>query len=135
VSAFEAYQPPEEPSERDFLGWLEERDEHIAACAARPSGHRWQIDAEPGEAPSLSCEGCPAGGDDIYPDIIDLLYGQTYELGGRTIVIGEELPDNEASMFKIPVNMRIEEHRYTSMNSIGYEYDVEIHITAREVTS
>ncbi|GGS88332.1 hypothetical protein ACFFV7_51070 [Nonomuraea spiralis] len=110
-------------------------ERQIAECAARPAGHAWTIQGDTGEWPWLACDDCPASGDDLYADILDLLDGQTYELGGRTIVIGKELPDDETSMFKIPVDVRIAEHRYTSMNSIGYEYDVEILITDRETAA
>jgi hypothetical protein len=107
----------------------------ITECASRPGGHTWTVQGDAGERPWLSCADCPAGGDDIYPDIIDQLGDEPYELGGRTIRFGQELPDFDASMFEVPVNVRIEEHRYTSMNCIGYEYDIEIHITTRETAA
>lgn len=110
-------------------------ERQIAECAARPGGHAWTIQGDAEERPWLACDDCPAGGDDLYPDIIDLLDGQTYELGGRTIVIGKELPDDETSMFKIPVHVSVEEHSWTSMNSIGPEYDVEIQISDRETAA
>lgn len=107
----------------------------IAECAARPGGHAWTVQGDSGESPWLACADCPAGGDNIYPDVIDLLDNEAYELGGRTIRFGEELPDDDSSMFKIPVLVRVEERRYTSMDSIGHEYDVEIQITDRETAA
>jgi len=107
-----------------------ERRRKVAACGARPGGHAWQVEGEPGEAPYLSCADCTACGEDIYPDVIDLLYGEVYELAGRAIHFGEEL-DDESGGFVIPVHVRVEEVRYTSMDCIGYEYDVEVHITDR----
>jgi hypothetical protein len=107
----------------------------IAACAARPGGHAWTVEGDAGEAPWLACADCPAGGNDLYPDITDLLGDEPYELGGRAIVFGQELPDVDSSCFKIPVNVRVKETRHTSMNCIGWEYDVEIQITERETAA
>lgn len=123
---------PEKPSEDgDFLNWLEVRDRDITACAARPSGHAWQVEGEPGEQPSLSCRDCPAGGDDLFPDIHDYLAcDEPEEIGGRKVLWGSPLPD-DAEPYEIPVHVRIEVHAYTSMNSIGPEYDIDIHIIPR----
>lgn len=107
----------------------------IAECGARPAGHAWTVQGDSDAWPWLACADCPASGDAVYPDIADLLNSAEYELGGRTIRFGEDLPDDETSVFEIPVNVRVEEHRYTSMDSIGYEYDVEIHITDRETAA
>ncbi|GAA2861030.1 hypothetical protein [Nonomuraea rubra] len=123
---------PEKPSEEtNFLDWLEVRDRDITACAARPSGHAWQVEGEPGEQPSLSCQDCPAGGDDLFPDIHDYLACDEPELiGGREVLWGRPLAD-DAEPFTIPVHVRIKEHRYASMNAIGWEYDIEVHVTPR----
>lgn len=128
--AFEVEQG--KPAGDTFLDWLEERDELMAACAARESGHRWQVEAEPGEEPCLSCQDCPAGGDDLYPDIhIYLACDEEPDtIGDHKVLWGRPLPD-DAEPFTIPVDVRIESHRYTSMDCIGYEYDVEIHVALR----
>jgi hypothetical protein len=118
--------PPAEIIEQQHL---------IAECAARPGGHAWTVEGDSGDSPWLSCADCPASGDDVYPDVIDMLGDEPYELGGRTIVFGQELPDDDTSVFTIPVHVRVKETRYTSMNCIGYEYDVEIHITDRETAA
>ncbi|WP_431903683.1 hypothetical protein [Nonomuraea sp. bgisy101] len=107
----------------------------IAECAARPGGHAWTVQGDSGESPWLACADCPATGDDAYPDIIDILDSCEYELGGRTIRFGEELPDDDSSAFKIPVDVEIESTRFACPDWIGYEYDVEIHITDRQAAA
>ncbi|MFI9507239.1 hypothetical protein [Nocardia sp. NPDC052566] len=111
--------------------FMAERERRIDECANRRTGHAWNVEGEGGGLPSLTCSDCRCGGDWAYPDIMDMLFDTEYELDERTIVFGEELPDEEASRFAIPVAIRIEEVRYVSMNSIGYEYDVVVHLTQR----
>lgn len=127
---------PEKPSEDgDFLNWLEERDRTIHGCGSRPSGHRWLVEGEPGEEPSLSCQDCPAGGDDLYSDIHDYLaYDETPDrIGDREVRWGHPLPD-DAEPYEIPVTVEFEEIRHWT--DYGTEYDVEIHVKPRggEVT-
>ena len=123
-------EPEKPPEDGDFLNWLEGRDRTIAECASRPSGHRWQIQGEPGDEPSLSCQDCPAGGDDLYPDIHDYLaYDETPDrIGGHEVMWGRRLPDG-AEPYEIPVTVEFEEIR--RMTDYGTDYDVEIHIIPR----
>lgn len=124
---------PDKPSEDGgFLEWLDERCRAMAACAARQGGHRWQIEGEPGEEPCLSCEDCPAGGDDLYPDIHDhLAYdGQPQTISDHQVAWGQCLPD-DAEPYTIPVDVEIEAIRYESPDFVGYEYDVRILLTPR----
>lgn len=120
-----------EPSQEDeFLDWLEERDRSVMACAARPSGHLWQVEAEAGEKPCLSCESCPAGADDVMPDLFDILaYHDTAEtIGAHEVHWGRPLAD-DAEPYTIPVSIDIE--AITRMSDYGTEHDVEVHITVR----
>ncbi|HEY9370989.1 hypothetical protein [Streptomyces sp.] len=129
--AFEV-EPEKPPEGGDFLNWLEERDRAITECASRPSGHRWQIEGEPGEEPFLSCQDCPAGGDDLFPDIhVYLTCDEPEVIGDREVPWGRPLPD-DMEPYVIPVNLRIEARPYTSLNFIGTEYDIEIRITERD---
>ena len=112
-----------------------EYDRLVTECAARPDGHAWTVAGDSGEPPWLSCADCPADGGSVYPDILDLLDGEEYQVGGRTILFGEELPDDAASVFAIPVSVRVELIRHQACDYGGYEYDVEIHITDRETAA
>ncbi|WP_326829721.1 hypothetical protein OIE13_06165 [Streptosporangium sp. NBC_01810] len=120
----------EPPREDEFLGWLEERGQRIAACAARPFGHRWQVEGEPEEEPHLSCEDCPAGADDLMPDLLDILayYATLETIGDREVRWGSPLAA-DAAPFAIPVNISIETITHTG--DYGTEYDYEVHITSR----
>lgn len=115
--------------------WHVEDQRRITECGARPDGHAWTVQGEREERPWLECADCPAVGGDVYPDIIDLLDGQTLELVGRTVVFGEELPDDDSSVFTIPVHVDVETSERTSLDWIGIEYDVEIQISDRETAA
>lgn len=121
---------PERAEGGEFLDWLEERDRSVMACAARPSGHRWKVEAELGEEPCLSCEDCPAGADDVMPDLPSILaYHDTAEtIGAHEVHWGRPLAD-DAEPYTIPVSIDIES--ITRMSDYGTEHDVEVHITVR----
>ncbi|MEV4078720.1 hypothetical protein AB0J43_00310 [Nonomuraea fuscirosea] len=113
----------------DPPAWYVENQRCIPECAARLTGHAWTVEGASGECPSLTCAGCPAVGSDAYPDIIDILEDGEFQLGGRTIRFGEELPDDESSVFVIPVSVRVEAYEYRTLN--GNDWDVEIHVSDR----
>lgn len=126
MSLFEIDDSPRSQGE-ELMDWLDERDDRITACAARDGGHGWQVEGEPGEEPYVSCGDCPAGADELFPDLMSLLSGPV-DVGGRTVVFGEVLPDR-AEPYKLPVAVRVETIRRDYAD--GTEYDVEVHITPR----
>ncbi|WP_346103504.1 hypothetical protein [Nonomuraea maheshkhaliensis] len=109
--------------------WYAEGQRRIAECAARQTGHLWTVEGDRGECPWLSCADCAADGADVYPDIIDILDDGEFQLGGRTIRFGEELPDNETSVFVIPVSVKVEANEHHTLN--GHDWDVAIHVVDR----
>ncbi|MGI5286588.1 hypothetical protein ACQEVF_25070 [Nonomuraea polychroma] len=110
---------------------LTEHEQLVTACAARPGGHRWLLVGEPEEAPYLSCEDCPGGTDDAYPELSLLLHGLT-DIGKAYTVDFSEPLSADAEPYSIPVNVAVEEIR--RWTDYGTEYDAEVHITDREVT-
>lgn len=91
-----------------FLDGLADQERRVYECGARPGGgHLWQLVAEPGEKPWLSCEACPAVSDDLVGDSCVYLEESPYDLGGRGVDFSLALP-LDAEPYTIPVDVRVE---------------------------
>ncbi|MDE1673798.1 hypothetical protein [Nocardia gipuzkoensis] len=134
---FEIWEPAPEPhpDQIEYDRQCEERERRIAACGDREKGHAWTVVGEPCEYPRLVCTDCEGGGEDAYPGINNDLYYYEFEIGGRTIVFKKELPDEPGSDFVFPVHLRAEVHSWTSMDSIGPEFETVIELTERHPDS
>jgi hypothetical protein len=107
--------------------WVLQQERDIAAC----SEHAWVLKLYHPEDDcyaELTCEKCPAGMDDLYPDGHYLMY---LELGDVTI---EEGRHNSPVPLTVPVTARVESW-YTSTPINGEEWHVELVIEPRgEIT-
>jgi hypothetical protein len=100
-------------------------------------GHDWYLTIDPDDGTWFTCQNCPAGMDDVYPDGTDLLTGEFevrpgYVLGLRTggvLVNGQ--PCDEFDGWHGPVTVELHTEKYTSMDWIGYEYDAWIDVEAK----
>lgn len=108
-----------------------ERQRRITACGNREGGHAWMVEGTPEEPPWLECADCPAVGNDLLEDILDLVDGEQIELGGRSVHFGQELPGIQSSCFSIPVNVEVENIIHEGGPWGPTEYDVAISITDR----
>lgn len=132
--ADEAFAGPSEADE--YQAALEAQQAGLVAmCAARERGHRWQVEGDLGDTPGLSCQDCPAHADDLMPDLLDVLDGRSFQIGGRTVRFGVDLPGVESSDFAIPVHVEVDTIVYPGGPWGSAEYDFEVTITDREATS
>ncbi|WP_449062240.1 hypothetical protein [Planomonospora algeriensis] len=79
-----------------------------AACRERNGGHRWVLECEPGEAPSLRCAdpACSDATDDLPADWGDLLTGDLLAYGVPVLV--ENSRHYAPVAVSIPVTLEIE---------------------------
>ncbi|GLX06719.1 hypothetical protein Misp03_36460 [Microbispora sp. NBRC 16548] len=96
-----------EPVDEELRAAYEADRRAVAECAARPGGHAWLVEAEPGEEPYLTCADCPATGDDLYPDL-DMLLDWAQDIGGTRVQFGRALP-GDAVPYSIPVAVELED--------------------------
>lgn len=92
----------------------------VAACP----GHLWVLVLEDNGATDLSCERCPAGIDDLYPDGVDLIY-----FSNDTITVeagSHDVPDDDTPI-RIPVTASV-----VSSRDYWGEYDVEMFVEPRD---
>lgn len=103
----------------------------IASCEEWNSGHDWTaafyMDDE-GYGPQLDvyCPNCPLTVQELYCDYTDSIYGTLDDI----VIDGGNYIYTEDKLIKVNVELHVE--KYTSMNSIGPEYDVWIELTKRE---
>lgn len=108
------------------------RQWEMHSCVERHGGHPWIAELEHPEDCSgvgVYCSYCPATIDDVFPDATDSLYGK---LGSITVENGKHDCDDPRLPFEVPINLHVEVFRYTSMNSIYPEVDIEITLSPRQ---
>lgn len=101
----------------------------IASCEEWTSGHDWHLCIYRDElAPQLDvfCMNCPLTIHDLIDDADVLLYGTLDD----TVIDQGRFNYTKDKLLKVNVKLHVE--KYTSMNSIGPEYDVWIEVTKRE---
>jgi hypothetical protein len=117
---------PDSPEDFAYRAAEAERAAEVAQCA-NGRGHAWWLElehSEDGAGVSLSCEHCPAGVDDLYPDGIDLIGG---DLDGISVDAGRH---NSPVPLLIPVNCEVRSVHHSSPIT-GEDWDVEFTVTAR----
>jgi hypothetical protein len=82
----------------------------IASCAERNSGHWWWLDWDEADGLHLSCQHCPAGVDELYPDGQDVLFGELPAAHGLVLRIdsGSVPLDTRVLSWSGPVLARVE---------------------------
>jgi hypothetical protein len=117
---------PDSPEELAYRAGEAQRQAEVKACAdAR--GHVWWLELEhpeDGAGVDLSCEFCPAGIDDLYPDGIDLISG---DLDGVSVDAGRH---NSPAPLLIPVDCEVRTTHFSNP-IVGNDFDVEFTIAAR----
>lgn len=108
------------------------RQWEMYSCVERHGDHLWMAELSHPEDCSgvcVYCSYCPAGIDDVFPDGTEFACGK---LGSITIEEGKHDCDDPRLPFEVPVNLKIEVFKYTSMNSISPETDIEITLSPRD---
>ncbi len=102
-------------------------------------GHDWYLEIDPDDGVSLYCRKCYADTNDLYPDGIDLLDGDfevypgyTLNLRSGSVFVNGEFRDGHVYGWRGPVTAELYTKKYTSMDSIGYEYDAWIEVEPRD---
>lgn len=117
---------PDSPEDQEHQAAEAVRAIEVEACRQN-AGHSWWLELEhpeDGARADLSCQHCPAGVDDLYPDGIDLIYG---EFDGVSVDAGQH---NSPVPLLIPVDAEVRTAHYSNP-IVGEEWDVELIITAR----
>lgn len=100
--------------------WVTAAEQAVAACP----GHVWLLVLEDNGEVDLSCERCPAGVDDLYPDGHDMIF---YSADGIEVEMGHHnLPDDDT-----PVRIPVTAHVLSGRDYWG-DYEVELIIEARD---
>jgi hypothetical protein len=108
----------------------------VQLCEDERRGHNWWLDLDPSDdSITLRCLHCPAGIDDVCPDGHDLMIGEfevcpDYVLSLNFSSVWVNGEDREGFMFgwRGPVTVAVRTEKYTSMDWIGYEYDVWVEV-------
>jgi hypothetical protein len=114
----------------------DEHDQKVQLCVWARGGHTWHLDLDPSDdSITLRCLHCPAGIDDLCSDGHDLMVGEFEVYPGYVLSLhlGEVWVNDkprEGFMFgwRGPVMAVLHVEKYTSMDWIGFEYDVWVEV-------
>jgi hypothetical protein len=117
---------PDSPEDLAYRDGEAQRQAEVVECAD-DRGHAWWLELEhpeDGSGISLSCEHCPAGFDDLYPDGVDAVNA---DVAGVEIAAGCH---NSPVPLLIPVDCEV---RTTHISNpiVGEDWDVEFTVAAR----
>jgi hypothetical protein len=96
-------------------------------CCVEAGGHRWIAEVESideGGGVFLSCDTCPGGIDDLFPDAFAELYG---EINGIPVTGGHAL---SLISFVAPVSVALKVEHYPSTPANGEEWDVWLEVAS-----